>query len=116
MSLKANLYYDRYGKEPIKKDELPEGSNFNDQASVSFKFEAKVGDLSFGDGSKNPSQILIKKPSKEFEVVAGEVEAKTNDTLRFVVPVKISDANDVFREPLTKAEQNQYLINPSFFS
>lgn len=46
--------------------------------------------------------------------MAGEVEAKTNDTLRFVVPVKISDANDVFREPLTKAEQNQYLINPSF--
>lgn len=114
MSLKANLYYDRYGKEPIKKDELPEGSNFNDQASGSFKFEAKVGDLSFGDGSKNPSEILIKKPSKEFKAVAGEVEAKTNDTLRFVVPVKISDANDVFSEPLTKAEQNQYLINPSF--
>lgn len=110
MSLKANLYYDKDGEKPIRKEDLPQDSNFNDQASGNFQLEAKVGDLSFG----NESKILIKKPSKEFENVAGEANAHTNETVRFVVPVKISGANKAYQDALRKARQKQYLINPSF--
>ena len=110
MSLKANLYYDKDGERPINKDNIPEGSKLNDQASGSFELKAEVGDLSFG----NESKILIKKPSEEFKNVAGEAEAHTNETVRFVVPVKISNAKDAYQAALKKAGHNQYLIKPRF--
>lgn len=115
MSLKANLYYDKDGKEPINKDNIPEGSNFNDQASGNFQLKVKVGDLSFGNESKKPSEILIKKADEnDYKKVSGIAEAKTDDTVRFVVPVRISSANTAYQDALKKANQNQYLINPSF--
>lgn len=114
MSLKANLYYDKDGKEPIRKEDLPQDSNFNDQASGNFQLKAKVGDLSFGNESKKPSEILIKKADKEGYNSADKAEAHTNDIVRFVVPVRISSANTAYQDALKKANQNQYLINPSF--
>lgn len=115
MSLKANLYYDKDGKEPIRKEDLPQDSNFNDQASGNFQLKVKVGDLSFGNESKKPSEILIKKADEnDYKKVSGIAEAKTDDTVRFVVPVRISSANTAYQDALKKANQNQYLINPSF--
>lgn len=114
MSLKANLYYDKDGKEPIRKEDLPQDSNFNDQASGNFQLKAKVGDLSFGNESKKPSEILIKKSGKEGYNSADKAEAHTNDIVRFAVPVRISSANTAYQDALKKANQNQYLINPSF--
>lgn len=115
MSLKANLYYDKEGKEPIRKEDLPQDSNFNDQASGNFQLKAKVGDLSFGNESKKPSEILIKKADEnDYKKVSGIAEAKTDDTVRFAVPVRISSANTAYQDALKKANQNQYLINPSF--
>lgn len=115
MSLKANLYYDKDGKEPIRKEDLPQDSNFNDQASGNFQLKAKVGDLSFGNESKKPSEILIKKADEnDYKKVSGIAEAKTDDTVRFAVPVRISSANTAYQDALRKVRQNQYLINPSF--
>ena len=115
MSLKANLYYDKDGKEPINKDNIPEGSNLNDQASGNFQLKAKVGDLSFGGTTNEPSEILIKKSDEiDYEKVIDKAEAKTDDIVRFVVPVRISSANTAYQDALRKVRQNQYLINPSF--
>lgn len=114
MSLKANLYYDKDGKEPIRKEDFPQDSNFNDQASGSFQLKAEVGDLSFGNESKKPSEILIKKSGGDKYNSTGKAEANTNETLRFVVPVKISNAKDAYQAALKKAGHNQYLINPRF--
>ncbi|MBP2016139.1 SHIRT domain-containing protein [Anaerococcus degeneri] len=115
MSLKANLYYDKDGKELIKKDNIPEGSKLNDQASGNFQLNAKVGDLSFGGTTNEPSEILIKKSDEnDYKKVSGKAEAGTDDTVRFVVPVRISNANTAYQDALKKANQKQYLINPSF--
>lgn len=114
LSVKANFYYDKEGKRPIIKEKLPKGSNFKDQASASFKLSAKVGDLSFGGDSNKPSEILIKKPTEDFKAVDKKVEARTDETLRFVGPVKISNANKAYQNALKNAKQKQYLINPSF--
>lgn len=115
MSLKANLYYDKDGKEPIRKEDFPQDSNFNDQASGSFQLKAEVGHLSFGNESKKPSEISIKKTDEnDYKKVSGIAEAKTDDTVRFVVPVKISDANKAYKDALKKAGHKQYLINPRF--
>lgn len=115
MSLKVNLYYDKDGEKPINKDNIPEGSKLNDQASGSFQLKAEVGDLSFGNESKNPSEISIKKADEnDYKKVSGIAVANANETLRFVVPVKISNANTAYQDALRKANQKQYLINPRF--
>lgn len=115
LSLKAKFYYDQDGKKPISHDNLPQGSNFKDQASASFKLDGKVGDLSFGGTTNEPSEILIKKSDEnDYEKVSGKAEAKTDKTLRFVAPVKIFNVNEAYQKALKNADQNQYLINPSF--
>lgn len=114
MSLKANLYYDKDRKEPIRKEDLPQDCNFNDQASGNFKLKAEVGYLSFGNANKKPSEVLIKKSVKEDYNLTGKAEANTNETLRFVVPVKIFNAKDAYQAALRKAGNKQYLINPRF--
>lgn len=115
MSLKVNLYYDKDGEKPINKDNIPEGSKLNDQASGSFQLKAEVGDLSFGNESKNPSEISIKKADEnDYKKVSGIAVANTNEILRFVVPAKIFNANTAYQDALRKANQKQYLINPRF--
>lgn len=114
MSLKANLYYDKDGKEPIRKEDLPQDSKFNDQASGNFQLKAEVGDLRFGDANKKPSKVFIKKSGEEDYNSTEKAKANTNDTLRFVVPVKISNAKDAYQAALKKAGHKQYLINPRF--
>lgn len=108
---KAGFYYDENREKPITPNNLLNAENFTDIAMSSFKINADIGSLDFPDGV----QTFLKKADEEgFNKVDEIPSLNTDDTLKFVLPIKINSNSDKYKEFLEESNNKQYLVNPRF--
>ena len=102
---KGKFYLDPDRENPIVSNKL------QDYSQASFRINADIGNLNFPDGV----QTFLKKADEEsFNKVEEIPSLSTDDTLKFVLPIKIKSDFKEYREFLKESGHKQYLVNPRF--
>lgn len=100
---KGKFYLDPNRKQPVESTQ--------DYSQASFRINADIGSLDFPDGVQT---FLKKAEGNDFEKIVGKPNLNTDDTLKFVLPIKISSNFDKYNEFLKGSQNKQYLVNPRF--
>lgn len=100
---KGKFYLDPNRKQPVESTQ--------DYSQASFRINADIGNLDFPDGV----QTFLKKADEEgFNKVDEIPSLNTDDTLKFVLPIKISSNFEEYKNFLKESGHKQYLVNPRF--
>ncbi len=102
---KGKFYLDPNREHPIESNKL------EDYSQASFRINADIGSINFLDGAQT---FLKKAEGNDFEKIVGKPNLKTGDTLKFVLPIKISSNFEEYKNFLKESGHKQYLVNPRF--
>lgn len=105
LGFNGKFYLDPDRKQPIVSNKL------QDYSQASFRINADIGSINFPNGV----ETFLKKADEEgFNKVDEIPSLNTDDTLKFVLPIKINSNSDKYKEFLEESNNKQYLVNPRF--